>query len=68
MSFGDYKDSGFGREMHKVALNNYGHTKSIVRSYGTQPFGFSDIKQGDLTYGQATRSVAHFAERDARQT
>ena len=39
-SFGGYKDSGFGREMHKVALNNYRHTKSIVHSYGTQPFGF----------------------------
>ena len=39
-SFGGYKDSGFGREMHKVALNNYRHTKSIVHSYSTQPFGF----------------------------
>lgn len=39
-SFGGYKNSGFGREMHKVALNNYRHTKSIVHSYGMQPFGF----------------------------
>jgi len=39
-SFGGYKNSGFGREMHKVALNNYRHTKSIVHSYGTQGFGF----------------------------
>ncbi len=39
-SFGGYKNSGFGREMHKSALNNYRHTKSIVHSYGTQAFGF----------------------------
>jgi len=39
-SFGGYKSSGFGREMHKVALNNYRHTKSVVHSFGTQAFGF----------------------------
>ncbi|MDH6230771.1 aldehyde dehydrogenase [Mesorhizobium soli] len=39
-SFGGYKESGFGREMHKVALNNYRHTKSIVHSYSTRPLGF----------------------------
>jgi aldehyde dehydrogenase len=39
-SFGGYKQSGFGREMHKVALNNYRHTKSIVHSYSTAAFGF----------------------------
>jgi len=39
-SFGGYKNSGFGREMHKIALNNYRHTKSVVHSFGTQAFGF----------------------------
>lgn len=39
-SFGGYKQSGFGREMHKSALNNYRHTKSIVHSFGARPFGF----------------------------
>jgi aldehyde dehydrogenase len=39
-SFGGWKNSGFGREMHKVALNNYRHTKSIVHSVGTRAFGF----------------------------
>ena len=39
-SFGGYKSSGFGREMHKDALNNYRHTKSIVQSYSTEALGF----------------------------
>lgn len=39
-SFGGRKNSGFGREMHKAALDNYRHTKSIVHSFGSQPFGF----------------------------
>lgn len=39
-SFGGWKNSGFGREMHKSALNNYRRTKSIVQSFGDQAFGF----------------------------
>ncbi|HQF02529.1 MAG TPA: aldehyde dehydrogenase family protein [Phycicoccus sp.] len=39
-SFGGWKNSGFGREMHKDALNNYRRTKSIVHSFGSQAFGF----------------------------
>jgi aldehyde dehydrogenase len=39
-SFGGYKQSGFGREMHKSALDNYRHTKSIVHAYGSNAFGF----------------------------
>lgn len=39
-SFGGRKNSGFGREMHKAALNNYRQTKSIVQSFGDQSFGF----------------------------
>lgn len=39
-SFGGWKNSGFGREMHKTTLNNYRRTKSIVHSFGTQAFGF----------------------------
>ena len=39
-SFGGWKNSGFGREMHKTALNNYRRTKSIVHSVGTRAFGF----------------------------
>jgi len=39
-SFGGYKQSGIGRETHKMMLNHYRHTKNILVSYGTKPLGF----------------------------
>jgi aldehyde dehydrogenase len=39
-SFGGYKQSGFGRETHKMMLNHYRHTKNILISYSTKPLGF----------------------------
>ena len=39
-SFGGYKQSGFGRETHKMMLNHYRHTKNILISYSKKPLGF----------------------------
>lgn len=39
-SFGGYKQSGIGRETHKMMLNHYRHTKNILMSYSTKPLGF----------------------------
>lgn len=38
-AFGGYKQSGVGRETHKMALDAYQHTKNILVSYGTDPLG-----------------------------
>ncbi|SNY61767.1 aldehyde dehydrogenase family protein [Enterobacter sp. CC120223-11] len=38
-AFGGYKQSGVGRETHKMALDAYQHTKNILVSYGTAPLG-----------------------------
>nr|VUD33897.1 aldehyde dehydrogenase [Raoultella sp. NCTC 9187] len=37
--FGGYKQSGVGRETHKMALNAYQQTKNLLVSYGTAPLG-----------------------------
>jgi len=39
-AFGGYKKSGFGRETHKMALENYQQTKNLMVSYSTSPLGF----------------------------
>lgn len=39
-SFGGYKQSGFGRETHKMMLNQYRHTKNVLMSYDKNPLGF----------------------------
>ena len=39
-SFGGYKKSGIGRETHKMMLNSYRHTKSILISYDKKALGF----------------------------
>ncbi len=39
-SFGGYKKSGFGRETHKMMLDNYRHTKNVLMSFDKNPMGF----------------------------
>ncbi|MBS1983901.1 MAG: aldehyde dehydrogenase [Bdellovibrionales bacterium] len=39
-AFGGYKQSGIGRETHKVALNHYTQVKNLLVSYDPQPMGF----------------------------
>lgn len=38
-AFGGYKQSGVGRETHKMALDAYQNTKNLLVSYGTEPLG-----------------------------
>merc|ERR1719198_1990960 len=38
--FGGYKQSGIGRETHKMALNNYRQTKNMLVSYDKNKLGF----------------------------
>ena len=39
-AFGGYKKSGFGRETHKMMLDQYQQTKNLLVSYSTSPLGF----------------------------
>ncbi len=39
-AFGGYKESGFGRETHKMILDHYQQTKSLLVSYSTKAMGF----------------------------
>lgn len=39
-AFGGYKQSGIGRETHKMMLNHYQQTKNLLVSYSTKPLGF----------------------------
>ncbi|WP_347556058.1 aldehyde dehydrogenase [Robbsia sp. KACC 23696] len=39
-AFGGYKQSGIGRENHKMMLEHYQQTKNLLVSYGTSPLGF----------------------------
>ena len=39
-SFGGYKQSGIGRETHKMMLDHYRHTKNILTSYDKNAMGF----------------------------
>ncbi|RZP61088.1 aldehyde dehydrogenase family protein [Vibrio vulnificus] len=39
-AFGGYKKSGIGRETHKMMLQHYQNTKSIILSSDTNPLGF----------------------------
>lgn len=38
-AFGGYKQSGVGRETHKMALDAYQQTKNLLVSYSTKPLG-----------------------------
>jgi len=39
-AFGGYKQSGIGRENHKMMLEHYQQTKNLLVSYSTKPMGF----------------------------
>ena len=39
-AFGGYKQSGFGRETHKMILDHYQQTKNLLVSYSSKPLGF----------------------------
>jgi aldehyde dehydrogenase len=39
-AFGGYKQSGIGRENHKMMLDHYQQTKNMLVSYGTKAMGF----------------------------
>ena len=39
-AFGEYKNSGIGRETHKMMLNHYLQTKNVLVSYVESPDGF----------------------------
>jgi aldehyde dehydrogenase len=39
-AFGGYKQSGFGRETHKLALGHYQQTKNLLVSYSSKSLGF----------------------------
>ena len=39
-AFGGYKQSGIGRETHKMALNAYQQTKCLLVSYSPNALGF----------------------------
>ena len=39
-AFGGYKQSGIGRETHKMMLNHYRQTKNLLVSYKEEPDGF----------------------------
>ncbi len=39
-AFGGYKESGIGRETHKVMLNHYQQTKNLLVSYSPNALGF----------------------------
>ncbi len=38
-AFGGYKNSGIGRETHKMALNSYQQVKNILVSFDSKPLG-----------------------------
>ncbi|MFM7202686.1 MAG: aldehyde dehydrogenase family protein [Myxococcota bacterium] len=39
-AFGGYKQSGIGRETHKMMLSHYQQTKNLLVSYSPKPMGF----------------------------
>ena len=39
-AFGGYKQSGIGRETHKMMLDHYQQTKNLLVSYSDKPLGF----------------------------
>ncbi|MDT5086474.1 MAG: aldehyde dehydrogenase, partial [Mycobacterium sp.] len=39
-AFGGYKQSGFGRENHKMMLDHYQQTKNLLVSYSQKAQGF----------------------------
>ena len=42
--FGGYKESGIGRETHKMILNHYTQVKNIMIDLSGKPSGFYEVK------------------------
>ena len=40
IAFGGYKQSGVGRETHKMMLEHYQQTKNVLVSHDPNPMGF----------------------------
>jgi hypothetical protein len=49
-AFGGYKQSGIGRETHKMMLDHYQQTKNLLVSYSTKASASSDLN-GNGTHG-----------------
>ena len=45
-AFGGYKQSGIGRETHKMMLDHYQQTKNLLVSYGPRRWASSDEAAG----------------------
>ena len=45
-AFGGYKQSGIGRENHKMMLDHYQQTKNLLVSYSPKAVGFSEPPRG----------------------
>jgi aldehyde dehydrogenase len=39
-AFGGYKQSGYGRESHKMMLDHYSQVKNVLTSYSSKAYGF----------------------------
>ncbi|CAO0837495.1 NAD/NADP-dependent betaine aldehyde dehydrogenase [Streptomyces microflavus] len=50
-AFGGYKESGIGRENHKMMLEHYQQTKNLLVSYSPKKLGFFSAAKGRLTRG-----------------
>jgi aldehyde dehydrogenase len=44
-AFGGYKQSGIGRETHKMMLDHYQQTKNMLVSYDPNPMGFFFVRE-----------------------
>ena len=69
-AFGGYKQSGIGRENHKMALSHYQQTKCLLVSYNPErPSASSD--PGVFLIGRRTKTMArlvyHEGEREAHR-
>ena len=53
-AFGGYKQSGFGRETHKMALDHYQQTKNLLVSYAEKAQGSSDGIEPDHRPGRSS--------------
>lgn len=49
-AFGGYKQSGIGRENHKMMLDHYQQTKNLLVSYAANCFKYSDDEQASIRW------------------
>jgi hypothetical protein len=53
-AFGGYKESGIGRENHKMMLDHYQQTKNLLVSYHTRSRVFTDAEWAELNKGEGS--------------